>query len=239
MCPYQFLLTYLSPSTRIHQFYADYGTFFHRILADFYTKFLPTPDAAVGDFIRNFFAEVKGTSPGDGIRNKFFIQGLDHLRNLVRPEIEICGVEKRIDFTVGDLPFTGFIDLLLRDDHGDFIIVDHKSHPLKQRSSRRKPTKADGELDLYLRQLYLYSVYLEQTYGVLPKSLVFNCYRTGTVIVEPFDGDAFQAAKEWALSTISTIRSNLDWSPSIEFFQCKYLCDVQHECDFYRIGVEK
>lgn len=237
-CPYQFFLSYIASVDSCHQFYADFGSYVHGILAKIYCGNLSSTSAS-RYYVDNFFKEIGGVHPSRSIVNKFFSQGLQFILSAQKPQCEIIGVEKEISFHVSDVPFTGFIDLLLRDDRGDYIIVDHKSHPLKQRSKRKRPTAADGELDSYLRQLYLYSAYLEQAYSALPRLLVFNCYRTGNVIIEPFSYSAYEETKEWAKSAVQKIEKNTDWSPLMDFYGCKYICNVQHECEYYEMGVEK
>ena len=95
----------------------------------------------------------------------------------------MVGVEKKVDFVVNGIPFVGYIDFLGEKD-GDLYVVDNKSRILKPRSSRAKPTKADEELDAYLRQLYIYSAAVEEEYGKTPKSLCFNCFRDKLFIID-------------------------------------------------------
>lgn len=137
----------------------------------------------------------------------------------------------RVDFFIGDKPFTGIIDCVAKD--GDSIIIlDNKSRALKPRSGRKKPTKSDLELDEYLRQLYLYSIPIQTEFQQYPERLEFNCFRMQQIISEPFREDALEHAKLWALQTIDTITQNEDWSPKMEYWKCKYLCDHSHQCEY-------
>lgn len=117
-------------------------------------------------------------------------------------------------------------------DGDNIIILDNKSRALKPRSGRKKPTKSDLELDEYLRQLYLYSIPIQTEFQQYPERLEFNCFRTQQIIPEPFREDALEHAKLWALQTIDTITQNEDWSPKMEYWKCKYLCDHSHQCEY-------
>lgn len=232
-CPYKFFLTYIVPCAKIPQFFSGYGSFMHELLADFYRGH-KTKDEIFREYLTEFRTRVTGKAPDHKIFSNYFQQGLSHLKELVYPEQKILGVENHVSFQVGDHPFIGYIDLLLRDEEtGDITVCDHKSRALKPRSTRGKYTKTDEELDHYLRQLYLYSIPVEQTYGILPTTLAFNCYRTGTVIREPFSASAFQEAKDWASSSIEQIIHAKDFSPKMDYYFCKYICDVHDSCEYY------
>ena len=81
----------------------------------------------------------------------------------------------------------------------------------------------------------MYSIPIEQKYGVLPKELEFNCFRTQNVINEPFDINKYKETKEWALKTISDISGETKWEPNVDWFKCKYLCDVCNQCEYYQM----
>lgn len=106
---------------------------------------------------------------------------------------------------------------------------------MKPRSSRAKPTKADEELDAYLRQLYIYSAAVEEEYGKTPKSLCFNCFRDKLFIIEPFKEQAYAESKEWLAKSIGKIREESDFKPSVEFFKCIHLCEMQDMCEYYEL----
>ena len=164
----------------------------------------------------------------------YFNQGMEYLKKVSKPSGEIVAVERSFSFTVDGLPFTGVADLLVKD--GSLVIWDHKSRDLKERSRRGRYTKTDEELDHYLRQLYLYSIAVKDIYGVYPSHLAFNCYRTGQIIMEPFLESGLTSAKEWALDTVSRIHHAQKFPPSVDFFRCRYLCDVHDDCEFYELN---
>jgi hypothetical protein len=138
-------------------------------------------------------------------------------------------VEPYVEFEVGGHPFCGYIDLVAHDADA-LCIVDHKSRTLKERGGRR--VKSNAVLDEYLRQLYLYSIPVAARYG-LPGRLIFNCFRSGTLITEPFSQAAFGETVAWALRTIEEILQETDWLPCQDAWKCRYLCDVAGECEYF------
>ena len=115
------------------------------------------------------------------------------------------------------------------------MVVDHKSRAMKPRSRRQKPTKADLELDDYLRQLYLYAVAVEKEYGSPPEFLCFNCFRTQNVIKEPFSAETQKKVTDWFKTTIENIRNETEFSPDMEFFKCTHLCEMHDWCEYFEL----
>lgn len=205
----------------------------HELLANYY-RGEQSRDALVRAYLVGFRRHVVGRSPDKKIFSNYFQQGLSHLKGLEMPKEDILGVEKQVFFQVGNYPFIGYIDLLLQDrENGSITILDHKSRILKPRSTRGKYTKTDAELDRYLRQLYLYSIPVEVAYGVLPSYLALNCYRSGILIREPFSLSAYSAAKDWAIQSIDRIIHADDFSPSMDYYFCRYICDVHDSCEYF------
>lgn len=231
-CPYRFHLTYIQKVPKKRNFFSDYGSFMHLIIQKYLTGEL-LRDELVGYYLMHFCTNVVGKAPSRLIFQNYFKQGIEYLRNIQPPEDETIGVEKEVSFHIGDKEFIGYIDRVSQGDGID--ITDNKSRALKVRTHRKKPTKSDEELDEYLRQLYIYSIPIEQEYGVLPNNLIFNCFRTQTLIKEPFNIEAYEATKKWALDTINIISKERDWKPKIDWFRCKYLCDRSSQCEYFQM----
>lgn len=231
-CPYRFYLKYIKKIKGIRHFFSDYGSFMHLIIQKFLNGEL-AKEELVGYYLTNFRKNVVGKAPSQSIFQNYFRQGLDYLSTIEMPKDEILGVEKEISFQIEDRKFIGYIDKVSRSDGID--ITDNKSRALKERTQRKKPTKSDEELDEYLKQLYIYSIPIEQEYGELPKRLIFNCFRTKNLIVEPFKNQAYEDTKKWALDTIHTIAKESEWKPNVEWFKCKHLCDVCNDCEYYQM----
>lgn len=233
-CPYQFLNMYILASEIKSGFYAQYGTLIHDTISHYFEGGV-SKEELIAEYLTRFYMEVQGKIAPE-VRQKFFIQGLNALRAIQPCPLEIVGVEMKEHFDVEGYPFVGILDLLLRKPTGELIIVDHKSRDLKPRSRRRKPTKSDKELDEYLVQLYLYAHCIHEKFGQFPEKLVFHCYRTGNVIVEPFRIEAYEQAIRWAVDTIHQIEQAEKFPPCIEWFRCHHLCGVQDSCEYFELG---
>ena len=186
-------------------------------------------------FLRDFSREVRGERPSAKTVDKYIREAIKYFDCFSDFPFDTVAVEEKVDFTVNDKQFVGFIDYIGEKD-GELYIVDNKSRALKPRSKRKNPTLNDLELDKMLRQLYLYSAAVKQKYGKFPKALCFNCFRTGVFIQETFDIDRYQEAIQWAAETINTIKNTTDFLPNIEFFGCKYICSVNNECCYWQRG---
>lgn len=212
-------------------FFSDYGSFMHKVI-EMYLRGQLKKSELTSHYLLNFKKEVIGKPPTRDIFKSYFEQGLSYLNSFNFPYEKTLAIEQKYNFTIDDVKFTGVIDCVPEDSNG-LIVLDNKSRALKARSGRKKPTKSDRELDEYLKQLYIYSVPVKAEYGKYPSRLEFNCFRAQELISEPFDEEAFENAKEWALRTIDKIIENDDWSPDMEYWKCRYLCDKNHQCEYF------
>lgn len=236
-CPYKWYLKYLCGEKGKDMYFAKYGSFIHEILADFYAGKI-TANEAYMRYLRDFKTEVNVYYPNRNVWKKYFDSGAEFLKKISMPaDRKVVGVEKEIHFQVENVDFIGYIDRLDQFPDGSYAIVDHKSRILKPRSGRKKPTKADEELDKYLRQLYLYSRYLEQEIGVLPTKLCINCFRAGVFIEEPFHEEVYREVLKWAVGEVRRIEREEDFEAKPEYFKCNHLCEVGL-CDYYKLSPE-
>lgn len=215
-------------------FFANYGKFVHELAADFYDGIQTAQELHVR-YLRDFKKETIAYYPKRSVYMSYFYDGAEFIKNIRMPDdATVIAVEEEARFSVSGIPFVGYIDRIDRLKSGGLRIVDHKSRKLKPRSGRAKPTKNDQELDEYLRQLYLYSIFVEQEYGELPKTLALNCFRTGTFIEEPFSREAYQNAISWAEQSVASITKEEDFAPCMDYFLCNYLCEMQEKCEYYQ-----
>ena len=228
-CPYYFYLKYIGGEEDEPRFYAQYGSFMHRLLERFYRSEISKSEMLT-EFLLNFSTEVRGDRPGGNIVQNYIQKGSEYLRSFEPFPYKMVDVEKRVEFEIAGYKFLGFIDYLGMDEDGDYVIIDNKSRDLSPRSKRKKPTVKDGELDSMLRQLYIYSSAIKQEFGKFPVKLCFNCFRTGVFIEEPFNIDAYNEAIKWAVDSIHSIEEEDEFYPDIEYFKCRFLCGVSGEC---------
>ena len=233
-CPYQFFLKYISRCEDRSGFYSSYGKFMHALLEKFYKGEISKEEMQI-KFLFDFQNEVKGDRPDPGIVRNYIRQGSEYLKQLRPLPFRTVAVEKKIRFRLDCYPFVGIVDYIGRHEDGSLVIVDHKSRAMKPRSGRDPPTAKDRELDEALRQLYLYAEAVRQEYGCFPSRLCFNCFRTGTLIEEPFREDALQDAVDWAIRGIHGAEEESDFPPRVEFFKCGWLCGVRDECCYWKL----
>lgn len=230
-CPYRFFLKYIKKHSETDKFYSSYGSFIHKLLERYYKGELKKEEMLT-TFLTDFSKEVRGVRPKESTVQKYIDAGCDYLKSFRPFPYRMIDVEKKVVFTVGDYSFIGYIDYLGADEEGNLYIIDNKSRNLKPRSNREKPTVKDMELDSMLKQLYIYSVAIEQEYGVLPKALCFNCFRNGEFIKEQFDKQKYEEAKQWAIDSIRKIEQTEEFEANREFFSCYYICGVNEYCKY-------
>ena len=228
-CPYSFFLKYLSHESRVSNFYARYGDVMHSILRQFYEGRL-VKEELPSVWITRFQDEVYGDVPPK-LSSNYFLQGLRYLEGIQRPSDTVVGVEREVRGTFGGFKAYGFIDLLKADDKGELIITDHKSKVLTPRNPKRR-RKTDDELDEYERQLYLYANMLRQELHRPVKYISFNCFREGITIQEECSSAQELETVVWFQKLINKIRAEEDFTPSLNYFYCKNLCDMRNVCEY-------
>ena len=232
-CPYSFFLRYFCDLEGQSMFFASYGSFMHKILDSYYKNELKVQELPLY-YLTNFTKYVAKSAPSQKMFADYFKNGLTYFENFHPLPFTLIDTEIKVEFKISNYSFVGFIDYL-GTDGDNLVLVDHKSRALKPRSTRSKPTKTDALLDEYLIQLYLYSIAVEKQYGATPKWLCFNCFRTGTLIKELFDINAYQKAQEWAVKSIQAITSTKKFCPNIGWFQCSFLCDYANQCEYFQM----
>lgn len=232
-CPFRWFLKYIRYPREDWDslFFSSYGSLMHDLLEKFYKNEI-TADNALALYLVNFKSKVPKTAPNPTVFRNYFNDGFNYLLSLTPISGNIIEVEERAEADIRGIPFTGFIDLEI-EDNNSLLIVDHKSRALKPRSNRKKPTKNDALLDEYLIQLYLYSEFCLQKHGKFPDYLCFNCFRTNTLIREPFIQEQHDRAIHWLTSKIEEIATEKDFEPNADWFKCTFLCDAHDRCDYF------
>ena len=231
-CEWRWFLQYIRKYKSDDMFYASFGSFMHRLIENYYRGEL-TKEQMLAAYYTDFKKEVRGRRPKENTLTNYIQSGADYLRSFQPFPYNMVAVEKRVEFSVNGIPFVGYIDYIGEKD-GELYVIDNKSRILKPRSGREKPTQNDKLLDEMLRQLYVYSVAVEQEYGRLPKQLGFNCFRVPALIMEDSDMAAYRDSLQWASDTISKIEDETVFSPTQNWFSCTWLCGVNQHCIWRR-----
>lgn len=240
-CPKGFYCNYILKYPKSNNAFAEWGSFGHSLFERYYKDEIDLFD--IGMLYESEY-ETNVTLPfprsrvdlGERYRaagQEFF----DHFEGLP-DNLEIIGVEQKVTLTIGKYAFVGYIDLILRDKNdGKYIVYDHKS---------KSGFKDDKEKDEYLRQLYLYSLFIMDRFGVYPKELTFNMFRAGMIVTEAFDEEKLGDAINWFTGTIDKIYEDTKFYDHIyldykaagkklsdfkkQDFFCNNLCNVRTSC---------
>ena len=234
-CPYMWFLKYVYGAKGISKFFAQFGSYMHGIYQKYFCGLLEQ-DALPKYYIEHFRGSVLSSPPSKEIYRSYFEQGLRATKSPPALNRTILGVEKEFHFSyAGGRDFVGYADLITQDRNGVLYLTDHKSRALKPYSGKKVQTKSDKELTSYFRQLYVYSCPIREAYGRFPDFLEFNCFRTGTWIKEPFSIDRYHEVERWAEKQIDCIVPNEIWAPNIDYWFCKYICDMSNECEYSKM----
>lgn len=236
-CPYRWYLKYIRHPGEHGKdmFFSDYGSFVHELIASFYAGEKTAAQVHI-EYLTQFGDRVKGFAPNGTVYANYFLDGSNYLKSIKPSKHKVIAVEQKVSTTVNGIPFVGYIDRIDMTEYGELLLIDNKSRTLKQRSKKQKPTKADIELDDYLRQLYIYSAFMKDRFGKFPSKLCFNCFRSQLMIEEPFNQDAFEDTLKWASDAVHQIEDETKFRPNMDYFKCRYLCEMNDNCDYYRLS---
>ena len=162
-CTYEWRLHYLECNKSENGFFGEYGSLIHTILEKYAKGELSLFD--LNQYYEEHFNEyVPHDAPPNkyvDIRQSYYDKGIEYLNNidLYLEKYEILGVEKEVNFRIGDKDFVGYIDLLVRDkETNEIVIIDHKSASIKILKNGNI-SKSDQQHFLeFKRQLYIQSL---------------------------------------------------------------------------------
>lgn len=226
-CPRQFKLSYIDALPRVDNAFSDWGSFMHYLLEQYFKGKLEFFELSQ-IYVEQYKDRVKCTFPPNkyvNLNESYYKAGKEYLDNFDGDfeGCEVLGVEQKVKLDINGRPFVGVIDLVLRGADGSPICCDHKS---------KKAFKSKKEEAEYLRQLYLYSIWIKQKYGEYPSQLIFNMFRGGKKVVHNFVEDELRAAVNWFTSTIDSIYEDTEFVACPDEFFCNFLCGVRHHCSY-------
>ncbi len=237
-CPYEWRLHYLECNKSENGFFGEYGSLIHTILEKYAKGELSLFD--LNQYYEKHFNEsIPHDAPPNkyvDIRQSYYDKGIEYLNNidLYLDKYEILGVEKEVNFKIGDKDFVGYIDLLARDkETNEIIIIDHKSASIKILKNG-SISKSDQQHFLeFKRQLYLYSIPIIKEYGSVSK-LKWNMFKDQKWIEIPWEQEEFDEAVQWAKDTLELIEKEVLWLPNPDYYYCHYLCGQRNNACEYK-----
>lgn len=220
-----FKYTYIDVLSKTNNAFAEWGSYNHFLLEKYYRREIELFDLTDA-YKKDYRASIKCKFPPNAYKDlnkSYYESGIEYYNNFNDDfsEYTIIGVEQEIHLLIDKYKFIGYIDLILKDKDDNYIIVDHKS---KSKFASKKEKKE------YLRQLYLYSIYIKETYGKYPVKLIFNMFRTNEIIETDFSESECNSAKQWLIDTIRKIYEDKEFLCSPDEYFCNFLCSVRHFC---------
>ena len=211
--------------------FAEKGSLIHTLLDEWAKGLLSKQDMIV-EYDRRYGEQVQSAWPRmmKGYAQKAYQQGYEFLRDFDEfAGYEILMAEEKynseIELSDGTTrPFVGVIDLIVKDESNDDIIIfDHKS---KGKQSFKK-----SENEMYM-QLYMYAKYVKEKFGKWPAALGFHLFnQEGLKVLRPFDEKEYKKTMKWAADRIELIES----SSIVDMLECKEKPDFYcHELCPYR-----
>ena len=238
-CKYEFYLNYIVKDYENYlpegNFYAEFGSYVHEILAKIFSGELKKEDAYqyyVDNFRGNIFYTTKESSMQkayEACARYFEKADFDWLN-----DYEIVGVEKEVKFKIGKYDFVGYIDLLLKDKKdGKFVIVDNKSSEYPFTRTGKLKAKCEHSFTNYKRQMYLYAHAVKVEFGEFPKEMVWNHFKdNGQLARIPFVKSEYDKTRRWMTVTIHKIEKEEEYPATTDYFYCTNLCNFRASCEY-------
>ena len=233
-CPKMYELTYVKGKEGVPNFFAEFGSFVHRIY-EMYARRELRRNQLLAYYKAHWDENVVTPAPHSewvDFESSWYNKGLAAMK--APPslrEYEILGVEEEVHFKIDGEDAVGFIDLLLRrKKDGAIRIVDHKSGKTIRILRNGNVSKPDREkFAAYRRQLYLYSAPIMAKYGKVDE-LVWNFFNDGTMHVIPWTKEEFDETLDWASKTRQSIAKCKRWTRQGDSFFCSYICSQRDNC---------
>ena len=234
-CPYAWRRSYIECEPKCSNSFAEYGSCVHRILEEYEKGRLDVFDLS-DEYEHRFTDEVVTDFPPNkytDLRQSYFDKGQRYFEEIDLPldEIEILGVEEKVNFELGGKPFIGFIDLRYRDKDGHMIFMDHKSASLSWTKKGQVSKSSVKKMRKYEYQQYLYTIPFVEA-GEKVDYLEWNFFNDQRIYRIEWNETDFNNAKDWALHTIDLIKQEELWLPNNDWYFCHYLCDHRNFCEY-------
>ena len=227
-CPAMFAMNYLADHKIASEqnAFAEYGILCHELL-DKYAKnelcdfeLAAEYEARYPDVVVHNFHPIPKSYPETA-----YNKGLEYFESFTGfgDEYEILDSEVEFVTTIAGHKFKGIVDLILkRIDDGKLIIIDHKS---KSAAGMKK------DFPTYVKQLYLYSIYVKEKYGEYPVLLRFNVFKEKQYFDEVFSEDKLNEVVGWLdhIVTMIELEDEFNPKPPSEYF-CKWICSYSTHC---------
>jgi len=173
-CPLKYKLVYVDGLETEEKYYFSFGSSLHKALAFFYDAKVPHPPSL--EELLKFYEDnwEKEGYENDEQEKEYFQYGKQILIEFYNSHIKDyhlpLAVERRFNFTVDEIPVTGYIDRLEKLPSGRVEIIDYKSgRDLFELNQLKKDS-----------QLSTYQMAVEEAFGLEVERLTFYHLRSQT-----------------------------------------------------------
>lgn len=232
-CPYEWYLHYIEEyDDKAGNIYGEFGSFCHSILEQ-YLNFKLEKEELLAYYLEYFDDFVTRTPWNSAAVDKLFGYGFDYFNeiNFEPMSMDILGVEQKFEIELNGHKIKGFIDLVYRESD-QIIVCDHKSceYPFTKKGLLKKGS--EEKFESFKKQLYLYSIFIKEKYGIYPISLEWNFFRENKKHRIEFNKAELDQTIEWIKSQIDEIYNTEDFKPKPSYFYCNNLCDFRGLCEY-------
>ena len=198
-CPFAFKKIYLDGTKPTANPFAQLGSLCHDLLARFEQGELAVYDL-LPTFAKRYHKEVTAEWPAfpPNLEERTHMRIADYFRTFSGfPFRRILMVEEKLIGTLCSRPFSGIIDLLVEDQNGRIVIIDHKTSSISEYRGRK--------LQHHKRQLFLYVHLLRQCCHIQVDAIAFNLIKEGQWLEFPWSELEEGCAVSWALGIMCAV----------------------------------
>lgn len=198
-CPFAFKKMYLDGAKPAANPFAQLGSLCHDLLARFEQGELAVYDLLPA-FAKRYHKEVIAEWPAFplNLEERTRLRIADYFRTFSGfPFRRILMVEEKLIGTLCGRPFSGIIDLLVEDQAGKIVIIDHKTSSISEYRGRK--------LQHHKRQLFLYAHLLRQCCHIQVDAIAFNLIKEGQWLEFPWSELEESCAVSWALGIMGAV----------------------------------
>lgn len=193
-----------------------------------------TPEDAPSEFADRYDTEIFNTTKPETMDAVYTdcLTFLAEYNYQYLDEYEVVAAEDHLEFEVEGVKMHGYIDLLLRDKNGDYIVMDYKScKPFY--GKRGNILKAmQSTYEEYLKQMCLYCIAVEQNYGKTPTKVMWLHFRHQAMTEHDVSREEIEATKKWVKDVTDRIKNDKVFPPCKDWFRCTNICDYRHTCEY-------
>lgn len=203
-CPFAFKKIYLDHVPDAQNPFAQVGTLCHDLLASYARGKLASYELLPA-FEKRYRKEVKAPWPPFpfNAEERAHAKIVSYFRSFSGfPFDRVLMVEEKLIGTIAGRPFSGILDLVIRDPAGRIIIIDHKSSGISEYRGRR--------LAHHKKQLYLYAHLLRQCRDIQTDAVAFNLFKENQWIELPWTEPEESNALHWATEIMGALEETSD-----------------------------